>query len=99
VGGLNDLEWSGGRVWANILTWPYLAGIAPGSGEVTDIVDARLGGEHHWGDPQAVLNGIAATGGAGEFLLTGKGWRFLHHVRLVGGRHRRRPARLLVPAD
>jgi hypothetical protein len=55
-----------------------------------------------------VLNGIAALpgpGGAGdaeeptEFLLTGKGWRFLHHVRLIGGRHRRQPARLLVPAD
>jgi glutaminyl-peptide cyclotransferase len=116
VAGLNDLEWSGGRVWANIITQPYLAGIDPGSGEVTDIVDAHLG-EHHWGDPQAVLNGIAAmpgpggagaVGGAGatgaageftEFLLTGKGWRFLHHVRLVGGRQRRQPARLLVPAD
>jgi glutaminyl-peptide cyclotransferase len=116
VAGLNDLEWSGGRVWANIITQPYLAGIDPGSGEVTDIVDARLG-EHHWGDPQAVLNGIAAmpgpggagaVGGAGaagaageftEFLLTGKGWRFLHHVRLAGGRPRRQPARLLVPAD
>jgi len=111
VAGLNDLEWSGGRVWANIITRPYLAGIDPGSGEVTDIVDAHLGGEHHWGDPQAVLNGIAAMpgpGGAGaagsageftEFLLTGKGWRFLHHVRLIGGRPRRQPARLLVPAD
>ncbi|HEY7359375.1 MAG TPA: glutaminyl-peptide cyclotransferase [Streptosporangiaceae bacterium] len=114
VAGLNDLEWSGGRVWANIITQPYLAGIDPGSGEVTDIVDAHLGGEHHWGDPQAVLNGIAAMpgpGGAGtaggggaageftEFLLTGKGWRFLHHVRLIAGRRRRQPARLLVPAD
>ena len=47
VGGLNDLEWSGGRVWANIITRPYLAGIDPASGEVTDIVDAHLG-EHHW---------------------------------------------------
>jgi len=99
VGGLNDLEWSGGRVWANILARPYLAGIDPASGEVVDIVDAHLGGERHWGDPQAVLNGIAALAGAGEFLLTGKGWRFLHHVRLVEGRHRRQPARLLAPAD
>ena len=99
VGGLNDLEWSGGRVWTNILARPYLAGIDPASGEVVDIVDAHLGGERHWGDPQAVLNGIAALAGAGEFLLTGKGWRFLHHVRLVEGRHRRQPARLLAPAD
>jgi glutaminyl-peptide cyclotransferase len=102
VGGLNDLEWAGGRVWANILARPYLAGIDPGSGEVVDIVHAHLGGpggEHHWGDPQAVLNGIAAMAGAGEFLLTGKGWRFLHHVRLVPGRHRQRAARLLLPDD
>jgi glutaminyl-peptide cyclotransferase len=123
VGGLNDLEWSGGRVWANIFARPYLAGIDPGSGEVTDIVDAHLGGRHgeyHWGDPDAVLNGIAAvTGpqraeGAGdaegtghaerageltEFLLTGKTWRFLHHVRLVAGRRHRQPARLLTSAS
>jgi glutaminyl-peptide cyclotransferase len=99
VWGLNDLEWYGGRVWANILARPYLAGIDLGSGEVTDIVDAHLGGERHWGDPQAVLNGIAATGRTGEFLLTGKGWHFLHHVRLIGARQRRQPARLLVPAD
>jgi glutamine cyclotransferase len=44
-----------------------------------------------------VLNGIAATGRSGEFLLTGKSWRFLHHVRLAEGRPRRDPARLLVP--
>jgi glutamine cyclotransferase len=99
VGGLNDLEWSGGLVWANILARPYLAGIDLRSGEITDIVDARLGGEHHFSDPQAVLNGIAATGRSGEFLLTGKGWRFLHHVRLAEGRHRRQPARLLIPPD
>ena len=55
-----------------------------------------------------MLNGIAAVPGPGragdagestEFLLTGKGWRFLHHVRLIEGRHRRQPARLLAPAD
>jgi len=97
VGGLNDLEWSGGRVWANVIGRPYLAGIDPASGEVTDIADARLGHEHHGGDPQAVLNGIAAMAGAGEFLLTGKGWRFLHHVQLAEGRPRRHPARLLTP--
>jgi len=99
VGGLNDLEWYGGRIWANILARPYLVGIDPGTGEVTDIVDAHLGGEHHFSDPQAVLNGIAATGRTEEFLLTGKGWRFLHHVRLADARQRRQPARLLVPAD
>lgn len=93
---LNDLEWSGGLVWANILTRPYLVAIDPVSGEVARIVDARLAGEHHWDDPQAVLNGIAALPAAGEFLLTGKSWHYLHHVRLVEGRQRKNPARLLA---
>lgn len=92
---LNDLDWSGGRVWANILGRPYLVGIDPASGEVTDIVDARAAAERHR-DPQAVLNGITALPGAGEFLLSGKGWRFLYHARLTGGRQRKHPEKLLA---
>jgi glutaminyl-peptide cyclotransferase len=94
VAGLNDLAWAAGRIWANVLGQSGLAGIDPGTGEVTDIVDARRLGERHWRDPQAVLNGIAALPGDGEFLLTGKTWRFLHHVRLMPGRPRD-PADLL----
>ncbi|HEY6274810.1 MAG TPA: glutaminyl-peptide cyclotransferase [Streptosporangiaceae bacterium] len=103
VSGLNDLAWANGRIWANILLQPCLAGIDPGTGEVTDIVDARSLRERHWGDPQAVLNGIAALPGDGEFMLTGKTWRFIYHVRLVPagprapGRRHRRPADLLSP--
>jgi glutamine cyclotransferase len=52
--------------------------------------------ERHWGDADAVLNGIAALSGPGEFLLTGKRWRSLYHVRLVDGRPGRRVARLLA---
>jgi glutamine cyclotransferase len=91
VGGLNDLEWAGGRVWANMLGSTYLVGIDPASGEVTDVVATRLGREHNSGDPQAVLNGITALPGEGEFLLTGKTWRYIHHVRLVQSRRRVRP--------
>jgi glutaminyl-peptide cyclotransferase len=96
VGGLNDLEWSSGRVWANLLGKRYLVGIDPGSGEVTDIVDARAVMERHWGDREAVLNGIAALPGTAEFLLTGKGWRSLYHVRLAGDRPGKHMARLLA---
>ena len=49
VGGLNDLAWAGGRVWANVAPRPYLAGIDPDSGEVMDVVDARAAAERHWG--------------------------------------------------
>lgn len=96
VTGLNDLEWAGGRVWANLLGKRYLVGIDPGSGEVTDIVDAKAVMEHHWGDQEAVLNGVAALPDPGEFLLTGKNWRSVYHVRLAGERPPREPARLVA---
>jgi glutaminyl-peptide cyclotransferase len=82
VQGLNDLAWSAGTIWANVAGTYYLAGIDPDSGEVTDIVNARPARERHLGDPQAIMNGIAALPATGEFLLTGKGWRSIRHVRL-----------------
>ena len=82
VQGLNDLAWSAGTIWANVAGTHYLAGVDPDSGTVTDIVNARKAGERHIGDPQAIMNGIAALPAEGEFLLTGKGWRSIRHVRL-----------------
>jgi glutaminyl-peptide cyclotransferase len=99
VSGLNDLEWAGGLVWANIAPRSCLAGIDPDSGEVVGIVDARAAMERHWRDPQAILNGVAALPRPGEFLLTGKRWRFIYHVRLVDGRASRRPERLLAASN
>jgi glutaminyl-peptide cyclotransferase len=93
---LNDLEWAAGRVWANLLGKRYLVGIDPGSGEVTDLVDAKAVMERHWGDPEAVLNGVAALPGDGEFLITGKSWRSMYHVRLTEDRPRNQSARLLA---
>jgi len=93
--GLNDLAWSAGTIWANVAGTHYLAGIDPASGEVTDIVNARPAAERH-PDPQAIMNGIAALPesggpgsgepGPGEFLLTGKGWRWIRQVRLKPAR-------------
>jgi glutaminyl-peptide cyclotransferase len=96
ISGLNDLEWAGGRVWANLAPDPYLAGIDPDSGEVMDFVDARAVRERHPRDPQAIMNGVTALPGTGEFLLTGKGWQSLYHVRLVEERGSKRLERLLT---
>jgi glutamine cyclotransferase len=82
VQGLNDLAWAAGTIWANVAGTHYLAGIDPDSGEITDVVNARRALERHLGDPQAIMNGIAALPAEGEFLLTGKGWRSIRHVRL-----------------
>ncbi len=84
--GLNDLTYAGTRIWANILGTHVVAGIDPASGEVTDLVDARAARERHARDQDAIMNGIAALPGPGEFLLTGKTYRHIRHVRLVPGR-------------
>jgi glutamine cyclotransferase len=94
--GLNDLAWSAGAIWANVAGTHYLAGIDPDSGEVTDIVNARRAAERHLGQPQAIMNGIAALPAAGEFLLTGKGWRSIRHVRLKPAREGLAQQRLLA---
>jgi glutamine cyclotransferase len=86
VQGLNDLAWSAGTIWANVAGTSYLAGIDPEGGEVTDVVNARPARERHLGNPQAIMNGIAALPGEREFLLTGKSWRSIHHVRLRSAR-------------
>lgn len=86
VSRLNDLAFSAGRIWANVAGTPLLAGIDLDSGEVTDVVDARAARERRLGDDQAIMNGIAALPAAGEFLLTGKTYRHICHVRLVAAR-------------
>jgi glutaminyl-peptide cyclotransferase len=88
VRGLNDLAWDGVRVWANVAGTAYLAGIDLATGEVTDVADARAAAERHFADPQAIMNGIAALARPGEYLLTGKRWRAIRHVRLSADRDR-----------
>ena len=103
VQGLNDLAWSAGTIWAsaagtiwaNVAGTYYLVGIDPDSGQVTDIVNARAARERHIGNPQAIMNGIAALPGDGEFLLTGKGWRSIRHVRLKLAREKAAVERVL----
>jgi glutamine cyclotransferase len=92
---LNDLAWAGGLVWANVLGTTCIAGIDLSTGEVTDVIDARAAGERH-SHPQMLMNGIAPLGSRGEFLLTGKGWRSIRHVRLVASRERGQVDRMLA---
>jgi hypothetical protein len=42
------------------------------------------------------MNGIAALPAPGEFLLTGKGWRWIRHVRLTPAREGSARRRLLA---
>ena len=113
---LNDLAWSGGKVWANVACTNTLAGIDPLTGEVTDLVDASAAADRFVRNPQFIMNGIAALPKAAgaqpkaagaqpkaagtepdEFLLTGKGWRWIRQVRLAPARGVT-PGRLLESA-
>jgi glutaminyl-peptide cyclotransferase len=80
---INELECTGGAVWANVLPTDELVRIDPASGQINASVDAsgllpaadRPGTE--------ALNGIAAIPGTDEFLLTGKWWPSIFRVRFV----------------
>lgn len=79
---LNELDCSGGQVWANVWRTDRIVRIDPASGRVTAVVDASglLTAEQR--ADTDVLNGIAAVGD-GEYLLTGKFWPTTFRVRFV----------------
>lgn len=82
VTGLNELECTGGQVWANVWRSDRILRIDPADGTVTAVVDATglLPPDRRPGTD--VLNGIAAVG-PDEFLLTGKYWPSTFRVRFV----------------
>ncbi len=80
---LNELECTGGVVWANVFETDRIVRINPTTGVVTGVVDAS--GLLRTQPPSTgdVLNGIAAIPGTDEFLITGKHWPSLFRVRFV----------------
>ncbi len=80
---LNELECVDGQVWANVWRTDLIVRIDPASGEVTAAADAAglLPASRRNGAD--VLNGIAAVGSTGEFLVTGKLWPTTFRVRFV----------------
>jgi len=80
---LNELEFVGGQVFANVWQSSNVLRIDPASGRVTGIIDlselvARMGTE-----PSAdVLNGIAYIPGSGRLLVTGKQWPRIYAITL-----------------
>lgn len=79
---LNELECSGGKIYANVWLTNTIVRIDPGSGEVDGVWDLGALEQPRPGDPNAVLNGIAAVPGSDTFVVTGKLWPNLYEVRL-----------------
>ena len=74
---LNELEWLGGQVWANVWQTSDVVRINPTTGQVVGWIDFSGLTEQ---EPRGVLNGIAVKDG--ELFVTGKLWSSLYKVRL-----------------
>jgi glutaminyl-peptide cyclotransferase len=90
VRNLNELEFIGGEIFANVWHSNRIARISPESGRVLAWIDfTGLLSPMYRLDPEAVLNGIAYDAVSKRLFVTGKLWPKLFEVEIV----RRRPAR------
>ena len=80
---LNELEYIGGKVWANVYTKDEIVIIDPATGEVEGVIDCTglLPAGRRTGRTD-VLNGIAYNPDTEEFFLTGKYWPTLYRISL-----------------
>lgn len=80
---LNELEFIGGEVWANIWKSDVIARIAPDTGQVTGYIDlSGLWPAAERPDSEAVLNGIAFDAATGRLFVTGKYWPRLYEIQV-----------------
>jgi glutamine cyclotransferase len=85
---LNELEYVGGLVYANVWHSDFVLKIDPDSGAVVGRVDLSglLAGERPR-DAEAVLNGIAYNPDDGHLFVTGKLWPYVFEIRLTPSEH------------
>jgi len=85
VSRLNELEWVGGEVWANVWQTDQIVRIDPATGNVLGWID--LTGLLQPGDQGNavvdVLNGIAVDEATGRIYVTGKLWPVMYEIELV----------------
>ncbi|GAC1619386.1 MAG: glutaminyl-peptide cyclotransferase [Nevskia sp.] len=87
VGQLNELEYAGGRLLANVWLTDRVAVIDPRDGRVDFWLDLselklRFPKPANWDDGDNVLNGIAYDGASGHYYVTGKCWPSLFEIAI-----------------
>ncbi len=83
VAQLNELEWVGGEIWANIWQTSRIARVDPATGAVKGWIDlAGLARLHASTDPDKVPNGIAYEPRSKRLFVTGKRWPKLYEIKL-----------------
>lgn len=81
---LNELEWVGGEIWANVYLTNNIFRIDPESGKVVGIIDlAELQSPLDVTFNTDVLNGIAYDAATGRIWLTGKNWNKIYQVEII----------------
>lgn len=81
---LNELEWIGGEIWANVYMTDNIYRIDPATGRVVGIIDlAGLQSPLDVAYNTDVLNGIAHDPATGRIWLTGKNWNKIYQVEIV----------------
>lgn len=81
---LNELEYIGGKIWANVYTTDTIVIINPKDGKVEGLVDCTGLLPKKLRKPSTdVLNGIAYDPETDKVFLTGKNWPKLYEVRIV----------------
>jgi glutamine cyclotransferase len=82
---LNELEWVGGEVWANVWPTDRIARIDPATGRVVGWVDLAglLPREERQRRRVDVLNGLAHDPATGRLFATGKRWPALFEIEPV----------------
>ncbi len=80
---INEMEWIGGKLWANVYLTDQIVIIDPATGNVEGVID--LAGLLPAGDRTAdtdVLNGIAHDPATGRTFVTGKNWPKLFEIEI-----------------
>jgi len=81
--GLNDLEYTNGSLYVNVLFDSDIFEVCPMTGSVRRVVDATgIVRRSRRRGRDEVLNGIAFAEPSGTFYLTGKRWRYLFEVEI-----------------
>lgn len=81
---LNELEWIGGRIWANIYTLDQIIIIDPQTGSVEGLIDLTgiLPEEDIYASTD-VLNGIAYDAEGDRIFVTGKNWSRIFEIKII----------------
>lgn len=81
---LNELEYVGGEIYANVWHSDRIARISPKTGKLLGWIDLTgLRDQSTTANPDAVLNGIAYDAKDNRLFVTGKLWPKLYEIKVV----------------